>query len=181
VRIVVAVAALLAIMVGATGCDSDDGGRQRDLPASTAGLICQLVEYDTVADGIGVRFDTAGGARKDDTQTCALTQSGAKYPYLTLALSPTTVSDLIFKATMVPAGSADVQELGRIAYQRTLPVADGSGPGVELCWLSWSSRMLVLRFVSTPDTQPDQITQLASRLVALAQRIEDALPGNTKP
>jgi len=82
---------------------------------------------------------------------------------------------------MVPAGAADVKELGRIAYQRGLPVAEGSGPGVEVCWLSWTSRMLVLRFMSAPDTPADQLTQLTARLVTLAQTIEDALPGDTKP
>ena len=67
-------------------------------------------------------------------------------------------------------------ELGRVGYQAAIAAKDGSGPGVELCWLSPTLRLVVLRYVFPATASPDDITALTAKLVALAKRIEKSLP-----
>jgi hypothetical protein len=168
-------AALLGLTL-LTACDEANADPTRNLPAAASGIACQLVEYGIVDEALGIRFDTAGGARQDDTVTCALTQAAGPYPYLTLAVTPTSVSDLIFNATLTPSGSTAVPELGRTGYQAAIAAKDGSGPGVELCWLSPTLRLVVLRYIFPATAAPTDITALTAKLVALAKQIEKSLP-----
>jgi hypothetical protein len=148
--------------------------------AATAGRACQLIEYDVVATAIGTRFDTAGGAQSGETYTCVLGVNGKAYPDLTVAMSPTTISELIFVATVTPNGATPVAELGLTAYQVTLPpvtASDGtaSGPRLELGWLSVSKRLMVLRYTFAVTATPAEIEAFAPRLVTLARRVEQTL------
>jgi hypothetical protein len=100
---------------------------------------------------LGVRFDTAGGARHDETYTCVLGQEGHPFPDLTLAMSATDADELIFRATLTPSNATAVPDLGRIAYQVGLPAtttANGiaSGPRTEIGWLSSERKVLWLRY-----------------------------------
>jgi hypothetical protein len=95
-------------------------------------------------------------------------------------VSATAADELIFRATLTPSNSTAVPELGRAAYQLVLAAAtasDGtaSGPGMEVGWLSASSRLLLLRFTHPAGVADTDVAAFAPKLVALARQIEQAL------
>jgi hypothetical protein len=171
-------AGLLAIGLLLAGCGerpADSAGR-----AATAGRACQVIEYDVVATAIGTRFDTAGGAQSGETYTCVLGVTGKAYPDLTVAMTPTAISELIFVATVKPSGATPVAELGVTAYQVTLPpvtASDGtpSGPRLELGWLSASKRLMFLRYTFAAAATLAEVEAFAPRLITLARRVEQTL------
>jgi hypothetical protein len=165
-----------------TGCDREaaaDPGRS-GWPAGAAGAVCQLIEYDHVADRIGVRFDTAGGGEKDGTATCAITQQGHDYPYLTLAMTPSTADEIIFVATVQPSGSTRVKDLGLIAYRLSVAApADGkAGPAVEFGWLSAKGRLMILRYAFAPGVSDGEVDGLVLKLLELAKETERPAAGS---
>ncbi len=169
------VVGLLALVLLAAGCGTDRG--DNGATAATEGRACQAIEFDVVESVLGVRFDTAGGARHDETYICVLGQAGHPFPDLTLAMSATEADELIFRASLTPSGSTPVPDLGRIAYQVELPVtnaADGSpsGPRLEVGWLSVGRKLLYLRYTSAPGAN---IADVAPKLITLAHQIEATL------
>jgi hypothetical protein len=157
-----------------TGCDrgaAADPGRSQ-WPAGAAGAVCQLLEYDTVAAELGVRFDTAGGGEKDGTATCALTQAGHDYPYLTLAMTPTKADEVIFVATVEPSGANRVKGLGLIAYRLNIAATGKSGPALEIGWLSKKERLMIVRYGFAPGADRDTLNLFYPKLLALAKRAE---------
>src|SRR5262245_31343876 len=130
-------------MAGAllVGCADDEGGGGSQWPPGAAGRACQFLNYDVIAATVGVRFDTAGGASKDETYTCALTQAGKDFPDLTLAVTETEADEVIFTATLLPSGATRIADLGRIGYRIGVPAAGTGGPGIELGWLSTYGRL----------------------------------------
>jgi len=175
-RVAIGLIACLALL--AAGCDggsSADAGR-RSWPPAIAGRACQLLHYDVVEEHLGTRFDTAGGANRDATYTCALTQAGHDYPDLTLAVTATTADEVIFTATVAPSGSTVVKDLGRIAYRVAIAPSRSSGPGVEVGWLSAYERLLIVRYTFPPEATAQQVAELTSKLIALAHQIDQSLP-----
>ncbi len=175
----------LAIML--TGCERGAvANPAQTWPASTAGRVCEFIEYGPVADVIGVRFDTAGGARANDTLSCVLTQAGHDFPELSLALTPTSTDEVLFRVLFAPPKSAAVASLGRAAYRAAIapatPVNTGpagtvtqAGPGIEIGWLSASSRLILLRYVAPAEVSSVGVATLIPMLIVLAQRIEARL------
>jgi hypothetical protein len=174
----VAAVVVLVFALATAGCDEDasaDPGAG-GWPIGAAGRACQLLEYATVEAALGTTFDTAGGASVESTYTCVLTRDGAELPDLTLAVSPSSIDELIFTTTVNPSGSAPVVGLGRIAYSLPRPAAGAQGPGVEIGWLSASGRLMMLRYTFAPDAQAEVVTAMGPRLVEFAKQIDAALP-----
>jgi hypothetical protein len=180
-RVSTAVLVMLGLLL--TGCGreaaADTNGRP---PAATAGRACQLIEYDVVAAALGTQFDTAGGAQSGETYTCVLGLAGKPYPDLTFAMSPTTVSPLIFSVTVPPPGATAVDQLGVSAYQvivAPVTAADGtaSGQGLEVCWLSARNLMMVMRYTFPAEATPAETEKIAVGLVALAKQVDANLTG----
>jgi hypothetical protein len=165
---------LVLVALSLTGCDrgaaADPGLSQ--WPAGAAGQVCQLLEYDAVATKLGVRFDTAGGGEKDGTATCALTQAGHEYPYLTLAMTPTKADEVIFVATVEPSGSSRVKGLGLIAYRLNVAATGKAGPAIEIGWLSPRERLMILRYAFAPGADRDTLNLFYPKLLALAKQAE---------
>jgi hypothetical protein len=177
VAVLVAVAGLLATGT-LTGCAEPDGGA-RPLEI-TQGRACQAVEFDTVEAVLGIRFDTSAPAAVEETYSCVLTRSDAPLPDLTFTMSATTADELIFTAIVTPSLATSVPDLGRIAYQVTLPpgtAADGTptGPALEIGWLSAAPRLMLMRYTWPPNATDADVAELAPRLVELAQGIERAV------
>ncbi len=170
-------AALLLAAITATAltvaCAPSGGGSGSQWPPGAAGRACQFLNYDAVAATLGVRFDTAGGASKDETYSCALTQADNEFPDLTLAVTETEADEVIFTATMIPSGATRVNDLGRIAYRVGVAAVKGSGPGIEVGWLSTYGRLMVIRYTFPAGTTSAQINEFVPKLVALAKRIEE--------
>jgi hypothetical protein len=182
---------VLAVLAGGglTGCGSDKPPKREPTaqtvaipargadrpPAAAAGGACQLLDFFAVEQLIGVQFEVAASAQRDTTATCVLQKSGAGYPDLTLAITPTTVAAAAFKASAAPAGAADLAGLGQAAYKlvRPAPAADPAAPGpaVEIGWLTRTSQLMVVRFrlpadklQSDADGMVPQVTDLAKFL-----------------
>jgi hypothetical protein len=166
VRVWLAVA-VLALVPLASACDKGASANP-SWGAGGAGRLCPLLDYDVVAQNLGVRFDTAAGGQKDETVTCAVTQSGHDYPFLTVAAAGTNADTLIFEAIVVPPGASGLLGVGLIAYQLNLPPVSGSGPGVEIGWLSKNHRLIVLRYVFPPNTSDSDVAAFVPKLVAFA-------------
>ena len=171
------VALALAVMVAVSGCSGDD--RNRD-PMSAEGRACQAVPLDAVQAALGVRFDFATGARVEETYTCVLATEGQPFPDLTLAMSDTAASALVFRTSLTPSGSAAIADLGRGAYQlavapRTAGDGTASGPGMEIGWLSAAPRLMTLRYTWASGATEADVVALTPQLMALAVSIEQAL------
>jgi hypothetical protein len=87
---------------------------------------------------------------------------------------------VIFQVTAVPAGATGVADLGRTAYQVTLPAgtgADGtaSGPALEIGWLSAAPRLMTLRYTWPAGASDADVAALSPKLLDLAHGIEHAL------
>jgi hypothetical protein len=170
------VSLVLACGVVLSGCSgeagADPGSQFPHYPAAAAGGACLLLDYDTINEAIGVRFDTAGASRRDDTYTCAVTQRGASYPDLTLSVTPTKADELIFAASVTPSGSTPVKGLGKAAYQIASPAAGKRGPRWEVGWLSDNQRLMVLRFTYAKGVSADDAAGLKAKVADLAKRID---------
>jgi predicted small lipoprotein YifL len=173
----------LVLVLALAGCGQ---GTEREPLQLPEGRACQALEFDTVESVLGVRFDTTGSAQAEETYTCVLTRTDASLPDLTLSMASTTADELIFAATVTPSLSTPVTELGRIAYQVSLPpgsAADGTptGPGLEIGWLSAAPRLMLLRYTWPVEATEAQVTELAPRLVDLARGIEQAVVAPAPP
>jgi hypothetical protein len=166
VRVWLAVA-VLALVPLLTGC-TKGAAANPSWGAAGFGRLCPLLDFDVVERSLGVRFDTAAGGQKDETLTCAVTQAGHDYPFLTVAAANTTADTLIFEAIVVPSGATGLQGVGVIAYQLLLPPVSGSGPGVEIGWLSASHKLMVVRFVFAPGATDADVTVFVPKLAAFA-------------
>jgi hypothetical protein len=171
------VALALAVMVGLAGCSVD--GTDRD-PMTAEGRACQAIQLEAVQAALGVRFDFATGARVAETYTCVLANEGQPYPDLTLAMSETPASALVFRTSLTPSGATQVADLGRGAYQLAVAPAtagDGtaSGPGVEIGWLSAAPRLVTLRYTWAAGATEADVATLTQPLLGLAISIEQAL------
>jgi len=139
-------------------------------PAATEGGACLLLDFDVVEQVIGTSFDVAAKGQANETYSCVLQRAGAGAPDLTLAVSGTNADPAVFRSTVAPKGSAPVDQLGVQAYALAVPAAAGSGPGVEVGWLSGDNRLLVLRYRSAPKNPADP-GALTPKVILLAQKV----------
>ncbi len=169
----------LAVAMLLTGCT--DGGGDR-APMTGEGRACQAVPIDTVYATLGVQFDFATGANVDQTFTCLLGISEQALPELSVAISETSASALVFRTRLTPSGATAMESLGRAAYQLSLPpgtAADGTatGPAYEIGWLSTAPRVTTLRYTWPADATDADVAALAPQLLTLASHVEAALVG----
>jgi hypothetical protein len=168
---------MLVLTLAAAGCDEDaSAGPGAGWPIGAAGRACQLLEDATVEAALGTAFDTAGGATVESTHTCVLTRDGQELPDLTLAVSPSSIDELVFTAVVNPSGSTPVAELGRIAYSLPRPADAAKGPGIEIGWLSASGRLMLLRYTFAPDAPPEAVAAMGPKLVDFAKQLDAGLP-----
>lgn len=143
-------------------------------PAADAGAACQLLDYTTVEQALGLSFEVAAGGQQDGTQTCVLQIAGASAPDLTLAVTSSNADPAVFRKTVVPKGAADLAGLGKAGYQLAVAAAPdaGRGPGVEIGWLSEAKRILVLRCTLPADAPQEEADALAGKLIELAKALD---------
>lgn len=144
------------------------------LPAAQAGGACQLLDYAVIEQMLGLVFDVAAGGRHDATYTCVLQPTAATVPDLSLAVTPSTATPVVFRSAVAPRGAAAVTGLGRAAYRAGVAPAPkaGRGAGVEIGWLSTNNRILVLRCTLAPDAGAETVGHLSAKLVELAVKVD---------
>lgn len=171
---VVGLVAMAALIAGCTEEAVADRGAV-GWPPGAAGVACNYLGPDRVDEVLGIRFDTVGGATKDQTYTCALSLAGQDFPDITLSITPTTASDAIFQATVVPAEATIINGPGAVAYRILMPAASRRGPAWEVGWLSERGRMMFLRYTFPPGTEQVEVDTLRTKIVNLAKTIDTAL------
>jgi hypothetical protein len=175
-------ALLLVALGGLVACSGAQASPKRpagsaavSAVAQAAGGACQLFDFEGVAQTLGVRFDTAAAAQQGETFSCVLGQDAASYPDLTLAVTPTTVDPLVYRAAVQPRGAVAVPDLGRIGYSRPVrALGADSGPGVEVGWLAGNGRLITLQFRFAPKATDADVAALTPNLIALARLIEES-------
>lgn len=143
-----------------------------DLPASSAGGACQLLDYALIEETTGGVFDVAAASASNGAQSCVIRSETARHPELSLSVTKTTADAATFKEELVPAGGKTVSGLGKAAYRATLAPAKGHGAAAEIGWLTGDGRLLNLRYVLTTDEDRKAADALAGKLVTLAKRID---------
>lgn len=143
-----------------------------DLPASSAGGACQLLDYATIAETTGGVFDVAAASASGGSQSCVIRSETARHPELSLSVTKTTADVSVFKEELVPAGGKTVSGLGKAAYRTTLAPAKGHGAAAEIGWLTGDGRLLNLRYVLTTGEDRAAADTVAGKLVALAKQID---------
>jgi hypothetical protein len=177
------IASLLFALVTLAGCGNAEA-HPRDAavsvpsptrwPAAAAGGACFLLEYEVIEQIVGTSFDVSASSEANHTYTCVLQTKNGSYPDLTLAVSTTDADPTVFRSTVQPKGAAPVPELGRIGYSVAMPAAAGSGPGVEVGWLSGNGRLLLLRYRCAPTATAADAGALVPKVITLARKIDQS-------
>ena len=137
--------------------------------AALSGGACLLLDYQEINSALGTEFDVAAAASKSGTYTCVI-QGGDEYPDLTLSITSTTLTATDFKSDVQPSGSKPVSSLGKVGYSSLSKAASGTGPGIEVGWLSGNDRLIVMRYTAAVGaTVPISLT---SGMVALARKVD---------
>ena len=144
-----------------------------DLPASSAGGACRLLDYPVVEEVTGTRFDVSAASLHSTTQTCLLQSETAERPDLLLSATKTSASVEVFKEQMIPSGGRSVSGLGKTAYRITRAPARDHGAAAEVGWLT-DGRLLTLRYTFAADGDRAAADAFTEKIIALAKRLDPA-------
>ncbi|MBT8224812.1 MAG: hypothetical protein HKP61_14525, partial [Dactylosporangium sp.] len=137
-----------------------------------AGGACQLLDYPTIRDTLGLSFSVAAAAQQGETYTCLVQPSGASFPDLALSVTPSIADEKAFQTAAMPEGATKVEGLGKIGYSAPIEAAADAGPGVQIGWLAGNGRLLVLRLRLVPGEAPGPAAERTAQLVELAKIID---------
>ncbi|MGI5215970.1 hypothetical protein [Plantactinospora sp. CA-290183] len=162
------------------GCGGEEAAPRADLPpprvvslpAAAAGGACQLLDYPVIEQATGVRFEVSAASRHGKTDTCVVRGEDADRPELALSVSPTTADAGIFADEVVPSGGSSVPGLGKAAYRSVTGATTGSGPGVEIGWLTGDKRLVALKYTFPSGEERSVAEDFGAKLLALAKRID---------
>jgi hypothetical protein len=149
-------------------------------PAASAGGACVLWDYAFIEDKTGVRFTVAAGDQVDDTATCVVQTENGSAPSLVLTVVGSTRADAaLFTETLMPKKATRVKGLGRAGYRLVRAAGDGTGPSIEVGWLSEAQQLQSLKFTFAPDAPADAVGDMVHRLVDMA-KIMSTTDGDAK-
>jgi hypothetical protein len=145
-------------------------------PAAAAGGACQLLDYGVIEEVLGVRFDVAAASRHKGTQTCVVQAEGAARPDLLASVTGTTADAAVFADEVAPEGATTVKGLGKAAYRVVRAAGRGSGPGVEVGWLTGDKekQLIMLRYTLAAGQPAAKAEALAPKLITLAKKLDTA-------
>jgi hypothetical protein len=141
-------------------------------PAAMAGGACLLLDFDTINKDLGSSFSTAGAADKNETYTCVVLAGPGARPNLTLSITATTLTTTDFTATVVPAGTKPVAQLGKIGYLEHIKPTASAGPAIEVGWLSGNERLIIMRYSMANGTSDADATSVEAGMTALAKTVD---------
>jgi hypothetical protein len=164
-----------------SGCSTDQPAAAKPLPAApviappaaAAGGACILLDYGLIKDKIGVKFDIAAADQADTTSTCVVQAEGSSKPDLVFSVVEHTDADAkTYLAELKPAKATTVTGLGAAAYRTVTDGSGGTGPVVELDWLTKAQQAKTLRFTYAQGTSTGDAEKLVDRLVELAKAVD---------
>jgi hypothetical protein len=141
-------------------------------PAAMAGGACLLLVFDTINNDLGSTFDTAGSADKGGTYTCVVQAGSDARPNLTLSITATTLTTTDFTATVVPASTKPVTQLGKIGYIKHIAPAGTTGPAIEIGWLSGNERLIIMRYSMASSSTDADATDAEAGMIKLARTVD---------
>ncbi len=142
-------------------------------PAASAGGACVLWDYAFIEDRTGVRFTVAAGDQVDDTATCVVQTEAGAAPSLVLTVVDRTSADAaLFTAELMPAKATRVKGLGRAGYRLVRAAGKGTGPGIEVAWLSEAQQLQSLKFTFAAGATGDAVADMTNRLVDMAKTMD---------
>ena len=142
-----------------------------EIPAASAGGVCQLLDYVLIERIVGVRFDIAAARKVDTTYSCAVQSIAGPRPDLLLSVTVTQADAEVFQEELVPEGAAAVKGLGKAGYSQIRGAGGSAGPGVEVGWLTADARLMILRYTFASGQPKTAADEFAPKLVALAKEI----------
>lgn len=131
-----------------------------------------MLDYPSIEETTGVRFDVSAAGKHRDSSTCVLRSETAERPELALAVTKTSVDAAVFKEELTPRGGKAVSGLGKAAYRVTLAPGKEHGAGVEVGWLTSDGQMISLRYVFPAGEDRAAADAFAAKVVALAKTID---------
>jgi hypothetical protein len=140
-------------------------------PAASAGGACVLWDYAFIEDRTGVRFTVAAGDQVDDTSTCVVQTEVGPAPSLVLTVVDSTTADAELFTALMPKKATKVKGLGRAGY-RLVRAGKGTGPSVEVGWLSEAQQLQSLKFTFAEGAPAGAVDDMTNRLVAMAKTMD---------
>jgi len=141
-------------------------------PAALAGGACLLMDYATIRKDLGVQFAVAASADTSGSYTCLLRTATTNLPDLVLAITATDLTSAEFTADVQPSGAKAVTDLGKVGYVQQIAAGSGTGPAIEVGWLSGNDRLITMRFTSAQGTTVAQLTTMVDDMVTLARHVD---------
>lgn len=140
-------------------------------PAAEAGGACELLDYQTIEESIGIRFEVAAASTHQKTRTCLLRPAAERLPDLIVSVSDTTATASIFADDIAPVGAKEIDKLGQAAYWVPIkPDPDtGYGAALEVSWITGEKKLINLRYTFAPGDDELSAVEVAPKMVALAR------------
>ncbi|MGA8116090.1 MAG: hypothetical protein WCA46_20720 [Actinocatenispora sp.] len=144
-------------------------------PAKAAGGTCRMLDYDSAEKATGTRFEVAAASTSSGAQTCALQVLYSEHPDLVVSVVSTEADAKAF-AKAAPDEAKKVDGIGKAAYSRVVdPDPDaGTGPAVEVAWLSGKGDIVTVRYTNSADVDLDTARGSVDRIVSYAKGLEAA-------
>ena len=136
--------------------------------AAEAGGICELLDFATLSEATGDNFSVASAGGEGEVTSCVIMTTKGSFPDITLTKAKTATDADTYRSEIPPGDAEDVDDLGNAAYSALREEIDGSGPIVEIGWLT-DGHMYSLRYTSAEGTEEDLVRGAVDPLVAVAR------------
>jgi hypothetical protein len=142
-------------------------------PAASAGGACILWDYAFIEEMTGVRFTVAAGDVVDETSTCVVRTERSPAPYLILSVTDGVAADAeMFTDELKPDRATTVKDLGVAGYRLVGKAAEGTGPSIEVGWLSEADQLQSLKFTLAAGADEAAVTDMTARIVSMAKTMD---------
>lgn len=175
-------------MTIAAGCGelpTDEAGANDDKPsvqtepetepmgsAAEAGGVCVLLDFTTLSDATGESFKVARAGGEGEVTSCVVMTTTGSFPDITFTKAKTAADTDTYRMEIPPEHADEVDDLGKAAYSALRKEIDGSGPIVEIGWLT-DGHMYSLRYTSAEGSEKDVVRESIDPLVEVARAADE--------
>ncbi|HIW62466.1 MAG TPA: hypothetical protein H9881_08425 [Candidatus Stackebrandtia excrementipullorum] len=140
--------------------------------AAEAGGICELLDFGPLSDATGDGFSIARAGGEGEVTSCVVMTLTGSFPDVTLTKARTATDVDTYRAEIPPEKADDVDDLGKAAYSALRKAIDGSGPIVEIGWLT-DGHMYSLRYTSAEGSEKETVRETVDALVEIARTADE--------